>query len=158
MTNEKKTKLETVLIPKAREIAKMLDDGVSEKEIAARVGVSYTTWKNYKKELKEYLQNGRDESRSQRLKDVENAIYESAVGIYKTVKKGMKVKRIEYEDGRKKVEEERIEYYFEDLYFPPSVSAGQFLLKNWDKQNYSNNPAELDQKKEEFNHKIKEEW
>lgn len=155
---KKKTKLETVLIPRAKEIAKLLDDGVSEKEVAERVGISYTTWRYYKEQLKEYLQL-KKETDEQRLKEVENAIYESAIGINKSVKKAMKVKTVSYDNGKKVKEEEKIEYYFEEVYIPPSVSAGQFLLKNWNKEKYSNNPAELDVKKEEFEFKKnKEDW
>lgn len=154
----KKTKLETVLIPRAKEIAKLLDEGKSEKNVAEYLGISYSTWKTYKSKLQDYLQNKKDTD-DQKLRDVENAMYEAAIGITKTVKKAMKVKTVEYDGGKRLKEEERIEYYFEDIYIPPSVSAGQFLLKNWDKNNYSNNPAELKQKIEEFEHKKNlEEW
>ena len=154
----KKTKLETVLIPRAKEIAKLLDEGKSEKNVAEYLGISYSTWKTYKSKLQDYLQNKKDTD-DQKLRDVENAMYEAAIGITKTVKKAMKVKTVEYDGGKRLKEEERIEYYFEDIYIPPSVSAGQFLLKNWDKNNYSNNPAELKQKIEEFEYKKNlEEW
>lgn len=154
----KKTKLETVLIPNAKEIAKMQDQGISERNIAKRLGISYTTWKNYKKKLQEYLQE-HEEVDEEKIKNVEAAMYEAAIGISKTVQKAMKVKQILYDNGKRVKEEERIEYYYEDIYIPPSVSAGQFLLKNWDKANYSNNPAELKQKKEEFEYKkTSEEW
>lgn len=154
----KKTKLETVLIPNAKEIAKMQDQGISERNIAKRLGISYTTWKNYKKKLQEYLQE-HEEVDEEKIKNVEAAMYEAAIGISKTVQKAMKVKQILYDNGKRVKEEERIEYYYEDIYIPPSVSAGQFLLKNWDKTNYSNNPAELKHKIEEFEYKkTSEEW
>lgn len=156
---KKKTKLETVLIPNAKEITKMQEQGISEKNIAERLGISYTTWKNYKKALKQHLQNNNTEIDEVKIKEVEAAMYEAAIGISKRVQKAMKVKEILYENGKRIKEEERIKYYYEDVYIPPSVSAGQFLLKNWDKDNYSNNPAELKQKIEEFEHKkTLEEW
>ena len=71
----------------------------------------------------------------------------------------MKLKTVEYEDGKRKKEVERIEYYDEEVYVPPSIASAQFLLKNWAKGKYSNNPAELQQKKEEFEfNKSRDDW
>lgn len=158
MNYKRKTKLETVLIPRSTEILKMLDQGISENEIAKRLDISYSTWRSYKKKFIEYLQT-KEETDEQKLKDVEQAMYESAIGITKKIKRAMKVKTVEYDNGKRLKEEEKIEYYYEEIYIPPSVSAGQFLLKNWGKANYSNNPAELDVKKEEFEFKkSKDDW
>lgn len=156
---KKKTKLETVLIPRAKEIIELLDKGVSEQKLAEEyLGISYTSWRSYKKAFFEYME-AKDISEQSRLKDVEQAMYEAAIGITKLVRKAMKLKTVTYKDGKRLKEEERIEYYTEEVFVPPSVSAGQFLLKNWDKAHYSNNPAELEQKKEEFDYKKeKEDW
>lgn len=157
---KKKTKLETVLIPRAADIMQMIDEGMSEKKIAQRLGVSYSTFKSYKKQLKEYLQNkAKEDGDDDKIQQLEAAMFEAAIGFTKTVTKAMKLRTVEYKDGKRVRESERIEYYTEDIFIPPSVSAGQFLLKNWNKTKYSNNPAELEQKKEEFEYKkTLEEW
>lgn len=157
----KRTLFETVIIPRAEEIAKMVEEGKSNAEIARYLTISLNTWKKYKSKLEEYLQEAADidpETTAEKIKAVEKAMFEAAKGITKTVRKAMKVKTVEYDGGKRVKETEKIEYYFEDIYTPPSVSAGQFLLKNWDKTHYSNNPAELDQKKEEFKHKQEQDW
>lgn len=157
----KPTIYDTVLIPRAEEIARMVEEGKSNNEIARYLGISRNSWKKYRKQIEEYLQTVKSiepETIEEKIKAVEKALYEAAKGITKTVKKAMKVKTVLYEDGKRLKEVEKIEYYYEDIYTPPSVSAGQFLLKNWDKENYSNNPAELEQKKEEFKHKQEQDW
>lgn len=162
-TNNKKkrTLFDTVIIPRAEEIARMIEEEKSNAEIAKYLGISLNTWKKYKKRLEEYLQETAStdpETTAEKIKAVEAAMFEAAKGITKTVRKAMKVKTVEYDGGKRLRETEKIEYYFEDVYTPPSVSAGQFLLKNWDKAHYSNNPAELEQKKEEFKHKQEQDW
>ena len=157
----KPTIYDTVLIPRAEEIARMIEEGKSNCEIARYLGISRNSWKKYKKQIEEYLQAAASidpETTAEKIKAVEKAMFEAAKGITKTVKKAMKVKTVTYKDGKREKEVEKIEYYFEDIYTPPSVSAGQFLLKNWDKTHYSNNPAELEQKKTEFKHRQEQDW
>ena len=61
-------------------------------------------------------------------------MFKSALGFSYKVKKAMKLKTVEYEDGKRKKEVERIEYYDEEVYVPPSIASAQFLLKNWAKR------------------------
>lgn len=86
-------------------------------------------------------------------------MFKSALGFTHKIKKAMKLKNVEYENGKRLRETERIEFYEEEVYIAPSVACAQFLLKNWAKDRYSNNPAELEVKKKEFelNKTIKEE-
>ena len=159
----KKTLLYTTIIPRSGEILRLLDEGQSEANIAKYLGISYSSWRKNKKALYEWLDENRKEESSEitedMLKDVEKAMYEAAIGGTKTIRKAMKVKTIEYtKDGKRLREVEKIQYYSEDLYIPPSVSAGQFLLKNLSDTRYSNNPAELDLKEKEFEHKKEKDW
>ena len=154
----RKNKYEEVIKPRLEEIKKLLKEGYSQKAIAEHIGVSYSTWKKHKAEIMAFSAVV-DASREKAIEDLEASMFKSALGFSYKVKKAMKLKTVEYEDGKRKKEVERIEYYDEEVYVPPSIASAQFLLKNWAKGKYSNNPAELQQKKEEFEfNKSKDDW
>ena len=149
MSRGRKSKYEEVILPKLEEIKDLLAKGTSEKEIANYLGISYTTWKTHKRKIASFSAVVK-ESRGKAIEDLEKAMFNSALGFTKTVKKAMKLKEVVYENGKRLKEIERIEFYEEEIYIPPSVACAQFLLKNWAKDKYSNNPAELEVKKKEF--------
>ena len=157
MSRGRKSKYDEVILPKLEEIKNLLAKGTSEKEIANYLGISYTTWKTHKRKIASFSAVVK-ESRGKAIEDLEKAMFNSALGFTKTVKKAMKLKEVVYENGKRLKETERIEFYEEEIYIPPSVACAQFLLKNWAKDKYSNNPAELEVKKKEFelNKKVKE--
>ena len=157
MSRGRKNKYDEVILPRLEEIKELLAKGTSEKEVAKYLGISYTTWKLTKKNS--VFSSLVKESRGKAVEDLEQAMFRSALGFTKTIKKAMKLKEVVYENGKRLKETERIEFYEEEVYIQPSVACAQFLLKNWAKNRYSNNPAELEIKKKEFelNKKIKEE-
>lgn len=140
--------------PRFDEIKEWCKKGATERSIAKKLGVAYSTFNKYKvekTELTELLKN----NRAQAVDDIENAMFESAVGGMKTVKKVMKVKHIDYENGQRVREYETLEPYEEEVYFPPNTTAGIYLLKHWGKdRGYTNDPLTLDVKKQEL--KLKE--
>ena len=148
----RKNKYETVILPRLNEIKELIKQGYTDKEVAEKIGVSYTTWKTHKRKIPSFS-SLIQESREIPIKNIEDSLYLQALGFTKTVKKAMKLKEVQYDNGKRLKEIERVEYYDEEIYIPPSVSAGQFLLKNWARDKYSNNPAELEVKKEELEHK-----
>lgn len=153
----RKSKYETVIKPKEKEILELAKQGYTDKEIAKHLGIGYSTWKNHKGKIKDF-QDLLLDSRQKPVEELENRAFKSAMGFTKKVKKAMKLKEVTYKDGKREKEIERMEYYEEEVYIPPSTNMQQFLLKNWKKEKYSNNPAELEVKKQEFdlNKKIKE--
>lgn len=158
MSRGRKNKYDEVILPRLEEIKELLAKGTSEKEVAKYLGISYTTWKTHKRKIASFSSLVK-ESRGKAVEDLEQAMFRSALGFTKTIKKAMKLKEVVYENGKRLKETERIEFYKEEVYIQPSVACAQFLLKNWAKNRYSNNPAELEIKKKEFelNKKIKEE-
>ena len=103
--------------------------GWTDEEVAKRLGIAYSTFKVYKgkyEELSAVLRAGADEANA----EVENALFGRAVGMKATVKKPMKVKTVEYENGKRVREEEKIEYGEEEVFVPPDVTADVFYLKN----------------------------
>lgn len=160
MKKGRKRSYDTVILPKQEEIKKLLSEGYSEKDVARKIGVSYSTWKKYKATIADFSAIILNE-REKNVKEIEKSMYLQALGFKKEVVKAMKLRTIEYdtETGKKKREEEKIEHYIEEIYIPPSQSAAAFLLKNWAKGEYSNNPAELEQRREEIEYRRKqEEW
>lgn len=155
----RKSSYDTVILPNKEKIRELLANGYSERDVAKSIGVSYSTWKKHKGKIKDFSSLILT-AREKEIKEIEKSMYVQALGFTKTVKKAMKLKIVEYDEhtGKKKKEEEKIEFYEEEIYIPPSQSAGAFLLKNWAKEKYSNNPAELEQRKEELEHKRLEEW
>lgn len=157
MSRGRKNKYDEVILPRLEEIKALLAKGTSEKEVAEYLGISYTTWKKHKKAIPTFS-TAVKQARGKAIEDLEQAMFKSALGFTKKIKKAMKLKEIHYENGKRLKETERIEFYEEEVYIAPSVACAQFLLKNWAKDKYSNNPAELEVKKKEFefNKKLKE--
>lgn len=140
--------------PNLDKIMKMASDGLTQNQIADALGVNFRTLQRYieqEDELRKAINSGREVA----IKEVENAMFNSAIGGKVTVKKGMKVKKIIYENGRKKGEVETVEPYDEEVYVKPDTQAGIFLLKNWAKDRYSQDPIMHDLKRREVELKEK---
>lgn len=140
--------------PNLDKITKMAADGLTQNQIADALGVNYKTLRRYiesEEELEKAIMSGRETA----IKEVENAMFNSAIGGKVTVKKGMKVKKVVYENGKKKGEIETVEPYDEEVYVKPDTQAGIFLLKNWAKDRYSADPIMHDLKRREVELKEK---
>lgn len=99
-----------------------------DKQIAENIGCSVSTlceWKNKFPEFSEALKKGKE------VADyiVENELFESCKTRTVTVKKPFKLKTVKV-DGKKRLEEERIEYAEEQVVVPANVTAQIFYLKN----------------------------
>lgn len=106
-------------------------DGLSNGDIAHNMGVSRITligWCKKYPDIAEAMENGREIADRR----VENALYEKAIGIKTTVRRAIKVKKIEIDSktGRKTSEKEEIEYVDEEIFIPPDVVAQKFWLTN----------------------------
>lgn len=124
-------------------IEKWLSEGNSIQSIAKALKISKTT-------LYKYL-DGTDVIKNSRaicVENLENAMFESAVGYTTKVKKYAKVKRTEYIDGKKSLEYEEMVEYEEEIYHNRDTTAGIFLLKNWG--NYMNEPRAMEIRKKEL--------
>jgi hypothetical protein len=82
-------------------------------------------WKNKYQDIADALKKNKDAADY----EVENALYESTLGKYVTVKKAIKVKRVLVENGVRK-EFEDIKMVDEQQYIPPNTTAQIFWLKN----------------------------
>jgi len=105
-------------------------DGLTDEDIAHNMGIAVGTlyrWKNEHSEICEALKTSKEVA--DRI--IENALFERAKGIHKTIKKPIKVKQVLYSpEGRKIAEKEVIEQAEEEIYVPPDTTAAIFWLKN----------------------------
>lgn len=116
---------------------------MTEKQIAKRLGVAYSSWCLYKNdypELSETIKKGRQNL----VTDLKSTLIEKAKGFQYTEKKVIK------QDGV--VVREEI-YTKSSL---PDVAAINLLLKNYDAENWSNDPAVLELRKKELELKEKQ--
>ena len=140
--------------PNLEKVKELSSEGLTQEQIANTIGVSVRSFKRYieqEEELRQAINSGRETA----IRDVENAMFQSAIGGKISVKKGMKVKKVIYENGKKKGEVETVEPYEEEVYMKPDTQAGIFLLKNWAKDRYSADPIMHDLKRREVELKEK---
>lgn len=141
-----KSKYERTIPPNIVYIRNWLSEGVSEKKIAENLGISYSTWRKWKKEKESFSALFDTIEVKARIETLENNMFKLATGYTVRVKKAMKVR----DPGGG----EHVEEYEEDIHVPPSFNANRFLLTNWSKD-YANDPALIRQREKEFEHKKK---
>lgn len=106
-------------------------DGLIDKQIAKNMGVAESTlrnWKNNFPEIAEALRKGKEVVD----REVENALFKSAIGFMQKVKKPVRIREVEYDpiSGKKIRESEKWVQVEEEIYVPPQVTAQIFWLKN----------------------------
>lgn len=104
-------------------------DGLTDEQIAHNMGVAYSTLKNWKSDhlaILAALKRGKEVVDRQ----VENALYERALGGVRSVKKTFKVKQTYYDDQGRKCEKEELKTAMDEVYVPGDTTAQIFWLKN----------------------------
>lgn len=145
-----------VVVKNMDKIKEWIGEGVAMGTIAKAIGVSKTTLYKHIADLDSGLTSldAVKKYREPAVDKIENTMYMTACGYERTVKKYAKVKRTEYENGKKSLEYEEMVEYEETQYYPPDTTAGIFLLKNW--AAYMNEPATVDLRKKELELKEKQ--
>jgi hypothetical protein len=104
-------------------------DGLTDVQIAYNIGIAertFTEWKERFPAISAALKRGKAPVDIQ----VENALLKSALGHKVTIKKPIKVKKVQMKVGEGRIETETIEYAEEEVYIPPNSVAQIFWLKN----------------------------
>ncbi len=119
-------------------IEKWARDGLSQEQISKNLGISHTTMSEYKSKYPEMaaaLSRGREVL----ITEVENALIKRALGFkYEEVETYVKeVAGVKTQMIKKSAK-----------YCPPDVGACAFVLKNRDKDNWTDNPKMLELKHE----------
>ena len=117
-------------------------DGLTEKQISEKMGISYLTFNEWKARFPQ-IPEALKRTKEIVDREVEAALYNSAVGHHYTVKKPIKLKKT-MRDGNKMIEEEHIEYVEEDVFIPPQNVAQFFWLKNRKPKEWRDRPIALD--------------
>lgn len=145
---------EAIVVENLEKIKEWLGNGITMTAIAKNLHISKQTLYNH---LKNHLKDGLDEIKNNRapaVANLENSMYESAIGGKVTLKQYVKCKHIEYENGKKAREWEELHEVEVEDYIKPDTTAGIFLLKNWGR--YTNEPATIDIRKQELELKKKQ--
>lgn len=148
-----KSKYETIILPRLDEVKQWVSEGLTDREIIKRLGISSSTWYKHKSEITEFSETVR-ESREPKIAELENTMFKLANGYFVEVTKGMKCREVYYDDNGRKCEKEEVHSYIETVHVPANFNAGKFLLINWSDK-YSNDPTLIKVRKEEFEHKKK---
>ena len=139
-----------IVVQNMDKIKEWVSQGVPMGTIAKAIGVSKTTLYKHISDSEQGL-NSLDAIKKYRepaVEELENTMFMSACGYERKVKKYAKVKRVMYDNGKKAEEWEEMVEYEETIYYPPSDTAGIFLLKNWG--NYMNEPRAMEYRKKEL--------
>ena len=94
----RKGKYETHIRPHFDEIEKMLNEGASEKQVAEKLGISYASWNNYKRDCPD-LNELCSKPRTALVDDLRSALVKRAIGFTYEEKKQYIT---EDEDGKKR--------------------------------------------------------
>jgi len=121
------------------EIQEICEGGLTDRELAAAMKISYSTLQEWLKkfpEIRDAAERGRGGARVQ----IENALFQRAMGGYRTVKKPVKRRVREYDpETRRCIREEEIyDTVDEEIYIPPDTAAIKFFLTNRGPKRWSN--------------------
>ena len=140
-----KSKYETVILPRFEEIKKWVSEGLTDREIVERLGISSSTWYKHKSDFSDFSDTV-TVCRRPKVEELENTMFKLAQGYTVRVQDAMKVR----DPGGG----EHIELYEKDVHVPANFNALRFLLTNWSDK-YANDPAMIRQREKEFEHKKK---
>lgn len=121
-------------------------DGLTDEQIADNIGISRSTlnsWKDKYSDISDTLKRGKEVVDRQ----VENSLFERALGGTHEVRKTFKIKEKYYDDHGKLCEKEKLVQATDEVYIPGDTTAQIFWLKNrkpdkWrDKQEYEDRTA-----------------
>jgi hypothetical protein len=145
-------KYETYVEPRFHEIKKWIRDGLTEKEIAKKLKISYASLKNYKVQHLAFLSLFK--STKQKVDAmVEESMLNNALGYTYTEQQAIKVKEVYYDAKGRRCQKESVEVVDIERFRPAETVAGKYWLNNRDKENWADNPQMVDIKKEELKFK-----
>lgn len=137
----RKSAFETSIKPRFSDISEWLRSGATDKQIAHNLGISYSTFNKYKAEKKEFaeiLKSGRESL----VVQLRGALVKRALGFNYVETKTVKTKDINGEQI------ERVETTVKHAM--PDVAALNLCLKNYDAENWANDPQALKIKEKEL--------
>jgi hypothetical protein len=140
----RKNKYFTHIKPHLKLIPEMLQT-MTEEQVARKLGVAYSSWNKYKLEFTEL---------TEAIKKGNTNLVGDIISVLKKRAKGF-----QYEE--KKIIKERGEIVREEIYVKsalPDVASINLLLKNYDREFWSNDPQILELRKQELELKKANSW
>lgn len=125
------------------DIEKWLKGGATEKQVAAALGIAESTWFRYKAENKELNEFVKKIDRTEIVLDLRSSLLKRAHGFT-------------YEEKKQYIKEDQVTGHktkYTEIHTKqalPDVAAINLALKNYDKENWANDPQMLDLKKQEL--------
>ena len=160
MKRGRKGKYESDVRPYFSQIKKWLENGATERQIAQNLGIGYSTfirYKNANEELRELIKNGRQTV----VLKLRGALIERALGFKYEESKVVKeqvdfpedIKKYLLENGFSEEQISQSKVIKTEIikkYALPDVAALNLALKNYDKENWANDPQMLAIRKREL--------
>lgn len=115
--------------------------GMNDEQIAAKMHIVPSTlyeWKKRFPEISEALKKGKEVADI----EVENSLFKKANGYTVDLIKTFKVRRAEYENGKKVSEHEELVTGIDQMHVPADTTAQIFWLKNRMKGEWKDKPVE----------------
>lgn len=134
------------ILPNMEKIVEQIRGGAAEKQVAHNIGVSEAVWKRHKRE-QPYFRDKVFQARIPLIQELRGVLIKKAMG-FEYIEKEVTEKT-----GEKGIETTTRTIYKQSL---PDVAAINLALKNYDKHNWSNDPALLDIKRAELKLKQQE--
>lgn len=140
--------IEETIMDNLTSIESMVSDGQTDKEIAEKLGISYSTFRRYKKEnvdLKAAIAQGKDKKNQ----NVAAALYKCCIGYKYYEEVATKVKtEVLAEDGKTILTNEDVIVKSIKKYRGPDLNAQKFWLGNRDKTKWQEDPHKVANDKE----------
>lgn len=165
MARGRKSKYETCVLPRLEEIKRWIENGMSQKQVAKNLGIAESTFNEYKTEFPEFSEAIK-KARMRTVLGLRSALVKRACGynydekkIVTTVIKFPESVRKVLEDAGIDVESlERPKLVRTEITtkrIPEDVAAINLALKNFDRENWSNDWKAQELKEEELKLKKK---
>lgn len=159
----RKNKYETDVVPRFSEITEWLENGATERQIAHNLGIAYSTFNKYKGEnieLRELIKKGRQSV----VAKLRGALIQKALGFNYTESKVVTeeidlpdlIKEFLAENDIDLPEAHLVKTEVSTKRALPDVAAINLALKNYDKNNWSNDPQMLKIRERELELKEKQ--
>ena len=155
--SKRKTKYDTNVKPNLFLIRHWIKDGITDEQVAKRLNVAYSTFREYVKRHKE-LSAALKESKEVVDYAVEESLYKKCVGSYAKEEKAFKCKEKFYDEEGRLCEREVVRVVKVDTFVPPDTMAMAIWLNNRKPQSWRRNAGKekLDEQKFEHEKKIDE--
>ncbi|APH21378.1 Xaa-His dipeptidase [Clostridium botulinum] len=123
-------------------IETMVEQGKTDKQIAEKIGIGYSTYRRYKSSnssLKEVISQGKDKKNQ----SVEQALFNNAIGYHYTEEVATKVKYETITEDGTVLSKEDVKISKVRKYKHPDLLAEKYWLNNKDKLHWKDDPYKV---------------